>query len=108
MWKKRMLPCNGGDRSCNITPRENGQTSTRSFMTRTFEEPTKETRQMTADQQPAGADSHEEVGWHAIDWRNAHNNVRRLQPRIVTPTQEREWAKVKALQRLLTHALTGK
>src|SRR5258706_5902251 len=108
MWKKRMLPCNGVDRSCNITPRESGQTSTRSFMTRTFEEPTKETRQMTADQQTAGAVSHETVEWHAIDWRKAHNNVNRLQTRIVKATQEGKWGKVKALQRLLTHSFSGK
>src|SRR5258705_10905303 len=108
MWKKRMLHCNGVDRSCNITPRESGQTSTRSFMTRTFEEPTKETRQMTADQQTAGAVSHETVERHAIDWRKAHNNVNRLQTRIVKATQEGKWGKVKALQRLLTHSFSGK
>jgi len=77
-------------------------------MTRTFEEPTKETKQMTADQQPAGAVSHEEVVWHAIDWRKAHNNVSRLQTRIVKATQEGKWGKVKALQRLLTHSFSGK
>jgi RNA-directed DNA polymerase len=77
-------------------------------MTRTFEEPTKETRQMTADQQTAGAVSHETVEWHAIDWRKAHNNVSRLQTRIVKATQEGKWGKVKALQRLLTHSFSGK
>ena len=56
---------------------------------------------MTADQQTAGAVSHEEVAWHAIDWRKAHNNVSRLQTRIVKATQEGKWGKVKALQRLL-------
>jgi RNA-directed DNA polymerase len=77
-------------------------------MTRTFEEPMKETQQMTAEQQTAGAVSHEEVAWHAIDWRKAHNNVSRLQTRIVKATQEGKWGKVKALQRLLTHSFSGK
>ncbi len=31
----------------------------------------------------AGAASHEEVGWHTINWQQAHENVRRLQARIV-------------------------
>ena len=28
LWKKRMPPCNAVDRGLNVTPRENGQTST--------------------------------------------------------------------------------
>ena len=77
-------------------------------MTRTFDEPRKETKQVSADLQPAGAASHEEVDWHAIDWHKAHKNVRRLQTRIVKATQEGRWGKVKALQRLLTHSFSGK
>jgi len=42
------------------------------------------------------------VAWHAIDWQQAHQNVRRLQARIVKATQAGRWGKVKALQRLLT------
>src|SRR5205807_9373267 len=80
----------------------------RSVMTRTFEEPTKEAKHMTAEQQAAGAASHEEGAWHAIDWRKTHNNVNRLQTRIVKATQERKWGKVKALQHLLTHSFSGK
>ena len=63
---------------------------------------------MTAEQQTAGAVSHEETAWHAIDWRKTHNNVNRLQTRIVKATQEGKWGKVKALQRLLTHSFSGK
>ena len=62
---------------------------------------------MTAEL-PAGAASHAEVDWHAIDWRQANHNVRRLQARIVKATQEGRWGKVKALQRLLTHSFSGK
>ena len=68
----------------------------------------KETKQMTADQPSAGAVSHEIVDWHAIDWRTAHENVSRLQTRIVKATQEGKWGKVKALQHLLTHSFSGK
>lgn len=56
----------------------------------------------------AGAVSHEGVDWDSIDWNAAHQNVRRLQMRIVQATKEGRWGKVKALQRLLTHSLSGK
>ena len=56
----------------------------------------------------AGAASREPMGWHAIDWHQAHRNVRRLQARIVKATQEGRWGKVKALQHLLTHSFSGK
>src|SRR6478672_1591464 len=56
----------------------------------------------------AGAASHEQVDWHAIDWPKVHENVRRLQARIVKATQQGRWGKVKALQRLLTHSFSAK
>src|SRR5438034_6192416 len=56
----------------------------------------------------AGAASHDLVDWHTIDWHKAHQNVRRLQARIVKATQEGRWGKVKALQHLLTHSFSGK
>ncbi len=56
----------------------------------------------------AGAVSHNTVDWHAIDWQKVHENVRRLQARIVKATQEGKWGKVKALQHLLTHSFSGK
>jgi len=65
-----------------MIPRESEQTSTWSFITRTFGEPTKEAKQMTVEQ--TGAASHDIVeGWHDIDWKAIHRNVRRLQARIV-------------------------
>ena len=55
-----------------------------------------------------GAVSHEPVGgWHSIDWQAAHENVRRLQARIVKATQAGKWNKVKALQRLLTRSYSA-
>lgn len=62
---------------------------------------------MTADVQ-AGAVSHENSEWHAINWRAVHHNVRRLQARIVKATQQKRWNKVQALQRLLTRSFSGK
>jgi hypothetical protein len=53
----------------NITPRESGQTSIRSFVTREPDKPCNEVRQMTAVATLAGATSHGAVDWHAIDWR---------------------------------------
>jgi RNA-directed DNA polymerase len=56
----------------------------------------------------AGASSHRRVDWQAIEWQAVHQNVRRLQTRIVKATQAGRWGKVKALQRLLTHSFSGK
>lgn len=56
----------------------------------------------------AGAASHAEVNWQAINWQQAHENVRRLQARIVKATQQGKWGKVKALQRILTRSFSGK
>jgi RNA-directed DNA polymerase len=67
-----------------------------------------EAKQMTAAQTPAGAASHALVDWHAIDWQPVHQNVRRLQARIVQATKAGRWGKVKALQHLLTHSFSGK
>ncbi|MCA1605213.1 MAG: reverse transcriptase N-terminal domain-containing protein, partial [Acidobacteria bacterium] len=63
---------------------------------------------MTAEQHPAGAASHEAVEWHAINWQDAHRQVRRLQARIVKAQQQGRRGKVCALQRLLTHSFSGK
>ena len=57
---------------------------------------------------PAGAVSRNEVAWHAINWQKAHTIVRRLQARLVKATQAGRWGKVRALQRLLTHAFSAK
>ena len=56
----------------------------------------------------AGAVSHGEKEWDSIDWNATHENVRRLQMRIVKATKAGRWGKVKALQRLLTHSFSGK
>ena len=48
------------------------------------------------------------IDWHQINWTKIHGNVRRLQARIVKATKEGRWGKVKALQHLLTHSLSGK
>ena len=63
---------------------------------------------MTAAQVPAGAASHAQVDWHAVDGRAVHENVRRLQARIVQATKAGRWGKVQALQHLLTHSFSGK
>jgi RNA-directed DNA polymerase len=55
-----------------------------------------------------GAPSHTDDEWHNIDWRKVHQNVRRLQARIVKATQAGRWGKVKALQRLLTRSYSAK
>jgi RNA-directed DNA polymerase len=58
--------------------------------------------------QTTGAASREPQAWHAINWRQAHREVRRLQARIVKATQEGRWGKVQALQRLLTRSYSAK
>src|SRR5436309_6533300 len=108
MRKKRRPSCNGTDRSCKITTRASGKTSARSFRTRTLDQTTQEEKQMTADQNTAGASFHGVTDWHDIDWKSVSHSVRRLQARIVQATKEKRWGKVKALQRLLTHSFSGK
>jgi len=39
--------------------------------------------------------------WHAIDWKAANRQVRRLRQRIFRATQEQDWDKVQSLQRLM-------
>ena len=56
----------------------------------------------------AGAAFGEAIDWHAIDWRQVHQIVRRLQARIVKAIQEGRWGKVRALQHRLTHSFSGK
>ena len=56
----------------------------------------------------AGAASRKAVDWHAIHWQQVHENVRRLQARIVKATQQGKWNKVKVLQRILTRSFSAK
>jgi RNA-directed DNA polymerase len=72
-----------------------------------FDKPTKEAKQMTA-QIIAGAASHSTKDWHSLDWYKVHQIVRRLQARIVKATRSGRWGKVKALQHLLTHSFSAK
>lgn len=54
------------------------------------------------------ASSHEPQDWHAIDWRRVERNVRTTQKRIAKATQARDWRRVKALQRSLTHSFSAR
>lgn len=60
---------------------------------------------MTAKKQAVAVSAAE---WHSVEWRKVNQTVRRLQARIVKATQEKRWNKVKALQHLLTHSISGK
>src|ERR1700735_2587599 len=62
---------------------------------------------MTAAQ-AVGAASSEAAEWYAIHWPTIQRNVRRLQVRIAQATKEGSWGRVRGLQRLLTHSLSGK
>ena len=63
---------------------------------------------MTAPSIPSAGAASRGGDWHAIDWRQVHRSVKRLQARIVQATQAGKWGKVKALQRLLTHSYSAK
>jgi RNA-directed DNA polymerase len=56
--------------------------------------------------QAVGAASSEAAEWYAIHWPTILRNVRRLQVRIAQATKEGSWGKVRALQRLLTIAVS--
>jgi len=66
------------------------------------------TQQTDATSSSTGAPSHSDGEWHQIEWRQVHQEVRRLQARIVQAIQAGRWGKVKALQRLLTHSFSGR
>lgn len=55
-----------------------------------------------------GAVSRNPINWSTIDWSARQKVVQRLQARIVKAMQAGRWNKVKALQHLLTHSLSGK
>jgi RNA-directed DNA polymerase len=69
---------------------------------------TTETTEVSPSDPSVGATADNPRTWHQINWRQAERNVRRLQARIAQATQAGKWNKVKALQRLLTHSLSGK
>ncbi|MGF6756097.1 retron-type reverse transcriptase [Paraburkholderia sp. GAS42] len=48
------------------------------------------------------------LSWNSIDWKRVQRNVRGTQMRIAKATQERDWRKVKALQRSLTRSFSAK
>ena len=66
------------------------------------------TQQTDTPSSLTGAPSYPDDEWHNVDWRKVHQNVRRLQVRIVKATQAGRWGKVKALQRLLTRSFSAK
>src|SRR5262252_9113834 len=69
---------------------------------------TTETTEATASDPSVGATTDRPLTWHQINWRRAERTVRRLQTRIAQAPLAGKWGKVKALQRLLTHSLSGK
>src|SRR5215470_12235499 len=69
---------------------------------------TTETTEIAVSDPSVGATTDTPITWHQINWRQAERNVRRLQTRIAQATQVGKWNKVRALQRLLTHSLSGK
>uniref|UniRef100_UPI00333E4EDB group II intron reverse transcriptase/maturase n=1 Tax=Castellaniella defragrans TaxID=75697 RepID=UPI00333E4EDB len=54
------------------------------------------------------APSREPQSWHAIDWRLAERHVRTTQKRIAKAAHEKDWRRVKALQRSLTHSFSAR
>jgi RNA-directed DNA polymerase len=56
----------------------------------------------------ASAPSADDLSWHGIDWAKVHRTVGKLQTRLAKATQDKDWRKVKALQRFLTRSFSGK
>jgi RNA-directed DNA polymerase len=67
-----------------------------------------ETAETIVPDPSVGATTDTPIAWHQINWRQVERTVRRLQTRIAQATQAGKWGKVKALQHLLTHSLSGK
>lgn len=55
-----------------------------------------------------GASPRQPLDWHAINWRQTHRHVRRVQVRIVKAWQAGMKRKVRALQFILTRSLGGR
>src|SRR5258707_80329 len=45
--------------------------------------------------------------WNAIDWKSANRRVRNLRQRIFRATEERDWRKVKSLQKLMLRSYSN-
>lgn len=56
----------------------------------------------------AGASSHPESNWKAINWLQVRHEVRRLQMRIAKAIRARRYGLAKALSWLLTHSRAAK
>ena len=54
------------------------------------------------------ASSHTPQHWAFIDWNRTYRNVRVMQDRLAKATQEGNWRRVKALQRMLTRSFSAK
>ena len=63
-------------------------------------------RKLTGDGE--SAPSREPQDWHAIDWSRVEQFVRTTQRRIAKATLEKDWRKVKALQRSLNHSFSAR
>jgi len=63
---------------------------------------------MSAAQQAGPASSHGNDHWNAIDWRAVERTVRGLQVRITKAVLEKDWRRVKALQRFLSRSFAGR
>lgn len=48
-----------------------------------------------------------EIGWHEINWQQVHQNVRRIQIRIVKAVKEGNKRKIRGLQRMLTRSFSA-
>ena len=109
-WKKRMPPCNGADRSCNITPLREQARFQRVVHYETAGRTSKRGKwQMNAEKQiSAGASSGKTPDGEQLDWPSHERQVRRLQARLAKATREKRRGRVKSLQWLLAHSFSGK
>ncbi|MDQ7090392.1 MAG: reverse transcriptase N-terminal domain-containing protein [Methylococcales bacterium] len=48
------------------------------------------------------------TNWHTFNWTRANRYVRKLQARIVKAVKQGKWRRVKNLQRLLNHSVSGR
>ncbi|MDH1790200.1 reverse transcriptase N-terminal domain-containing protein, partial [Comamonas thiooxydans] len=63
-------------------------------------------RKLTGDGESAS--SREPQDWHAIDWHRVEQFVRTTQQRIAKATLDKDWRRVKALQRSLFHSFSAR
>ena len=103
-WKKRRSLCNAGNRGSRFAPSERRQTSN----AHQLHEGTGNCECIKFNDTFCEGNTDMKLQWNQIDWKQAEEQVNRLQVRIVKAVLEQKWRLVKRLQYLMTNSFYAK